>query len=259
MPDILKSLSLATVPVDGFTPVCPDESAAPGPRQPYWHGENGCGHHWKTWQTANVSNDQWSLGELSRYPGLGEVHIWSPAGPNPVFSLVCVSDNSVMHGSLTVVGWMVSSIFVAEDCARGSFKTWGMGWLLVGSSWVGNHLMKPTRPFTSSSSAIPSTVPANNFALLGCSGKNGYGMKVDSKPGQATRGIWKREETWKKHIFPQPRSVLEFAISKKKLHYCQSMQTPIPVYLSISTCRKWIMGRACPQIISQSISGYDHI
>lgn len=47
--------------------------------------------------------------------------------------------------------------------------------------------MKPTGPFTSSSSAIPSMVQANNLGLLGCSGKNGYGMKVDSKPGQATR------------------------------------------------------------------------
>lgn len=229
---------------------------------------------------------------LSRYPGLGEVYIWSPAGQIQFFHW-CVYQTIrwCMHGSLTVVGWMVSLIFVAENCARGSFKTWGMclGWLLVGSSWVGNHLMKPTGPFTSSSSAIPSMVQANILGLLGCSGKNGYGMKVDSKPGQATRGIWKREETWKKHIFPQPRSVLEFAISKRFLALLSTKANPIPVYLSISPCRKWwifnclfwlekwirpwlkwalkwtdhhvtgIMGRACPQRISQGISGYDHI
>ena len=229
---------------------------------------------------------------LSRYPGLGEVHMWSPAGRNPVFPLMCVSDNSVMHGSLRVVGWMVSLIFVAENCARGSFKTWGMclGWLLVGSSWVGNHLMKPTEPFTSSSSAIPSMVQANNLGLLGCSGKNGYGMKVDSKSGQATRGIWKREKNMEKNTyFPNQEVCWNLQSAKGFLHYCKPRQTPIPVYLSISPCRKWwifnclfwlekwirpwlkwalkwtdhhvtgIMGRACPQIISQGISGYDHI
>lgn len=81
-----------------------------------------------------INDDLWGVAiQVSR--SWRSSHLISGWPKSSFFIDVRISHNSVMHGSLTVIGWMVSLIFVAENCARGSFKTWGMGLgsLLVGS------------------------------------------------------------------------------------------------------------------------------